>query len=128
MKIIENADSGNSPKNNFVQNLEIAISKSDFDFIEDSTSEDLEWEVCGHGTYKGSHAVSSALKALNLISAKELTIEYVLSHGKTGASKSLRASGEGNSQYVSHFFRFSSAKGVQVSRITSMVANSANDT
>ena len=121
MKIIENKDCGNSPKNKFVQDLEIAISQSDASFLQASTSEDLEWIILGIDRFKGHSSIPLVLKALKLISAEKLSINHVLSHGKTGASQSERIAGNGLSQNVSNFFQFSSAKGDKVSKITTMV-------
>ena len=121
MKINKNKDCGNSPKNKFVQNLEIAISQSDASFLKESTTEDLEWIILGIDRFEGHPSIPLALKALKLISAEKLSINHVLSHGKTGASQSERLAGNGLSQNISNFFQFRSAKGDKVSKITTMV-------
>ncbi|MCI5106399.1 MAG: hypothetical protein MRY76_06785 [Pseudomonadales bacterium] len=127
MKTIKSRDCGNSPKNSFVQDLEIAIAESDFGFLAKSVSEELQWEICGIGTFNGSSSIPEALDALNLMQADQLSIEFALSHGKTAASQSLRTRGLSDSQYVSNFFKFSSAKAIQVSRIVTMAIQRSNN-
>jgi hypothetical protein len=44
-EIIRSTDCGNSPKNKFVENLEVAFAQRDTDFLLDSVADDVHWNI-----------------------------------------------------------------------------------
>ena len=76
---------GNSPKNELLRDLTIAFVKNDRDFFMDWMSDDLVWEIVGEKKFEGKDAFEDALIMKMKDKITELTLENVITHGKTGA-------------------------------------------
>lgn len=57
-EIIRSADCGNSPKNMFVENLEVAFAQRNTAFLLQSVTDDIHWNIVGEGprVYRGHPA------------------------------------------------------------------------
>lgn len=121
MNIIRNDHCDNSPKNNFIQETAIAIQKTDTEFLRLSFTDDVQWAVTGKGVFTGHNNIPNALEALDLKPAEEVSAEFILAHGKNGASLIRRTASDGTVKYISSYFRFTSAKGKQIAEITTLM-------
>ena len=52
-RVITSEDCGNSPKNIFVQDLTIALTKRDSKFILDNVTDDIRWNIVGDKLIEG---------------------------------------------------------------------------
>lgn len=113
--ITKSPDCGNSPKNQLLQNLVIALACADFATIHRLVAEDVCWLPAGKQPVSGVAAVCKAITRHGL--ASRLVIEHVVSHGKAGSVNGVVEFG-GKARAFCHVFEFSSAKGTAVSCIT----------
>ena len=119
MTIIERSkDCGNSPKNQLVEDLTVAISTGDGQTASHLITDDAQWKILGGEVFDGREAILQALELTDSNSVLRLTIWHVLSHGKTGAANGtiLYQNSERN---FCHVIEFANAKGISVRAITS---------
>jgi hypothetical protein len=118
-RILRSKDCGNSPKNKLLEELEIAIAKSDIEFILNVVTDDVHWNIVGH---KSSHGAREFIEALRKVSqtseVTELAIHHVVSHGKAGSVNGARKHKDGMIYDFCTIYEFSNAKGTSVSGIT----------
>lgn len=115
-KVHLNQACGNSPKNQLLQELTVAIAKADFDAISRIVTEDVRWSPVGR---KPVHGVGSFCRAIARYGpASMLRVDQVISHGKSGAVNGVVTFAE-KSRGFCYVVEFRSAKGQEVSGITS---------
>jgi hypothetical protein len=118
MRILRSKDCGNSPKNQLVENLAVALSTGDRRTVSELVTDDVRWSIVGADVFHGREAALQELERVNGDSIVELTVEHVVTHGKSGAVN-------GTIKYRSRtrafcdVFEFGNAKGTSVSQITS---------
>jgi hypothetical protein len=120
-KIIANEDCGNSPKNIFVQSVTIAFVKGDTQFLLNSVTEDIRWNIVGGKVIEGKAAFAKALEQRAKHKALELSVGHVLTHGKAGAVNGVLKFKGGVSQSFCDVYEFNGAKGTSIKEITSYV-------
>ena len=76
-------DCGNSLRNRTLQDLAIAIAVADSHLITQLVTDDVLWRPIGSKSVSGADAVSRGLARYG--PAAVLTLEHVISHGRTGA-------------------------------------------
>jgi hypothetical protein len=79
------ADCGNSPKNQFVEQLAVALLLGDRATLEASLSENLLYERAGDETSLGKAELLAGKHLPADETLASLEIEHVLSHGRVGA-------------------------------------------
>lgn len=109
------ADCGNSPKNQRVQTLAVALESRDVDELLSWLVPGVEWRHPG-GTVSGAVAVVERLRSLD--GPVAVTIDRVTSHGKIGAANGYTRN-DGAEQRFCHLLVFSSVSCKAVSRIES---------
>jgi hypothetical protein len=107
---------GNSPKNQLLQNLVIALARADVSEISELVTSDVRWLSVGRKAVSGAEAVSKAITRYG--PATRITIDQVISHGKAGAVNGVVEFGRKRRAYC-YVFEFGSAKGSNVRGITS---------
>ena len=113
---LRSADCGNSPKNQFVADLTVALVRSDFELVRQSVTAQVQCHWVGHAVISGRDAVVAQFTAL-LRAVEETEIYHVLTHGKTGAvTGAHQRSGKVYDFCV--VFEFTNAKGTQVQAMT----------
>lgn len=121
-KVIRRADCGNSPKNLLVEALAIALETSNSTRVGKLVSDDVRWLRVGHGAViDGKESVRLELSAPERQSPLTVTIEHVLSHGKSGACSGTVTLAADSTSAFCHVFEFASAKGDRVAAITSFI-------
>lgn len=117
-EMVLSEDCGNSPKNQFVSDLTIAMAQGDIQFILDKVSDDIYWEVAGRGITQGKNLLTRELKHLGEDPVEQLAIHHALTHGKAGAVNGTKTLKSGKKIAYCLVFEFNGAKASSVKRIT----------
>jgi hypothetical protein len=84
-KIVRSTDCGNSPKNQLIENLAVALSTGDRRTVTGLVTDDVQWNIVGGESWRGREAVLQALQDVGGKSIVQLTVLHVVTHGKAGA-------------------------------------------
>jgi len=117
-KIVRSKDCGNSPKNQLVENLAVALVMGDHRTVSQLVTDNIYWSIIGNEAIKGRGAVLQALPVVNDTPEATLTVLHVVTHGKAGAVNGTFQHPAGSMSFC-EVFEFSNAKGTSVSRISS---------
>jgi hypothetical protein len=107
---------GNSPKNQLLHDLAIALASADTPRLAAIVTEDVRWLPVGNKPVSGTDAFCRAVTRFGPATA--ITIEHVVSHGKAGAVNGVVEFGRKQRAFCL-VVEFNSAKGSEVSKITS---------
>ena len=119
IKIVRSKDCGNSPKNKFVEELEIALAKRDVEFLLNSVTDDIHWNIVGQKSVRGRDAFLEALKRIPRPSeVTEIFIKHVVTHGKAGSVNGVCRRKDGKTYGFCTVYEFGNAKGANVREIT----------
>jgi limonene-1,2-epoxide hydrolase len=118
-KVIIGEDCGNSPKNIFVQELTIALAKSDTKFIQSNVTDDVRWNLVGDSLIEGKEKIMEMLEQMKDDKAEELTIHHIATHGKAGVVDGTIKFKNGNTVAYCNVYEFSNSKGTSVKEIIS---------
>lgn len=120
-KIVSSPNCGNSPKMEFLKEFNIAFAKGNVEFIVESVTDDIVWNIIGDKKIEGKETFAKELEKMKSKNATELIIDQILSHGKEGASNGIIKMQNGKEYAFSDFYKFKGAKGGQIKSITSYV-------
>ncbi len=118
MEIIRSQSCGNSPKNQLVENLTIALFTGELQSQLELVTDDVQWNNVGVNSLCGQQALLLELETIRRRVIRKLTIGHAISHGKAGAV-------QGEIQYETtkegfcFFYEFANIKGTSVRLITS---------
>lgn len=84
-KIDVQADCGNAPKKEFLRDFIIAFFRADTDFILNSVSDEIVWDIFGDKRIEGKSAFTEALNEMSTFESGGLTIHHIITHGKEAA-------------------------------------------
>ena len=107
-------DTGNSPKNKFVQ--EIAVALETGVFLKDGFGDSLTWimndqhPVSGDALREAIHAVERPVS---------ITVDHAISHGKVGAANGEAVMKDGRVRRFAHIMNFTNTKANIVAKIDS---------
>lgn len=118
-KIIFGSNCGNSPKMEFLKQLNIAFAEGNVAFLMENVTDDIIWNIIGDKKIKGIEAFSEELEKMKSVKASELILDQILSHGKEGAANGVMIMENGKQYAFSDFYIFQSAKGEKIKAITS---------
>lgn len=85
-KINIQADCGNSPRKEFLKELNIAFAKGYADFIVEHASDDIVWTIYGDKKIVGKEAFSKEVHAMKQYTADEMILHSVITHGRDAAA------------------------------------------
>lgn len=120
-KIISSPNCGNSPKMEFLKEFNIAFVKGNVEFITESVTDDIVWDIVGDRKIEGKEKFREELEKMKSEKATELRIDQILSHGKEGATNGIIKMQNGKKYAFSDFYKFKGAKGSKIKSITSYV-------
>ena len=120
-KIVSSPNCGNSPKMEFLKQFEIAFAEGRVDFLIESVTDDIVWDIIGDRKIEGKGEFVRELEKRKEEKTTELLLHQILSHGKEGAANGILTLQNGNKYAFSDFYQFSSAKGTKVKLITSYI-------
>ncbi|HEU4745142.1 MAG TPA: nuclear transport factor 2 family protein [Anaerolineales bacterium] len=120
-------DCGNSPKNIFVQEITIALTKGDLKSLLNSVTDDIRWNVVGDRVIQGKDSFAEDLEEKKRDKAVELNLDHIATHGKAGAADG-RIIRKSKKKYAfCHVYEFSNAKGIaRKSPPTELKSNKTN--
>ena len=117
--IVSSPNCGNSPKMAFLKEFIVAYANGDQNFLKESVTEEIVWNMIGEKKAEGKENVIREVKERTSLKVHELVIDQVLSHGKEGAVNGEFKLENGKSAAFSYFFIFQGAKGTKIKTITS---------
>lgn len=85
-KINIQADCGNSPRKEFLKELNIAFAKGKADFIVEHVSDDIVWTIYGDKKIVGKEAFGKEIHAMKQYSADEMTLHSIITHGRDASA------------------------------------------
>ena len=121
IKINIGPDCGNSPKKQFLKELNIAFAKSDSDFLIASVTDKIIWDIIGDKKIEGKENFVEEQEKMKSQKVSELIVERILTHGKEGAVSGIMKMSNDKKFAFSDFYEFSGAKGAKVRAITSYI-------
>ncbi len=121
IKINIGPDCGNSPKKQFLKELNIAFAKSDSDFLIASVTDKIIWDIIGDKKIVGKENFVEEQAKMKSQKVSELIVERILTHGKEGAVSGIMKMSNDKKFAFSDFYEFSGAKGAKVRAITSYI-------
>ncbi|MFS0728106.1 hypothetical protein [Paenibacillus sp. 1P07SE] len=107
---------GNSPKNQLVEEMAIALITGNGELLLNTLAEEAVVRVIGQEDYPAS-AVTEGATAV--ASVKEVTVDHAISHGKIGAASGSWQTEDGQSFAFSDHYEFTSSKGTQIRLVSS---------
>lgn len=117
-KINRSQDCGNSPKKQFLENVEIAIAKNDIEFQLNKVTADIHWQNVGQKPVIGPEALAEALKGNYLFSeVEELTVDHVFTHSSAGSANGVRKYKDGKTYDFCTVYEFGNAKGTTIRKV-----------
>lgn len=121
LKITGNTSCGNSPKMEFLKEFNIAFAKGDVEYLANSVTDDVCWEVVGKRKIEGKEEFVKTLETMAGHEAIQLKFDKILSHGKQGAVNGIMKMADGGSYAFADFYEFSNAKGEKIKTMISYV-------
>lgn len=120
-KISVSTDCGNAPKKEFLKEINIAFAKGNSDFLTESVTDKIVWDIVGDKKIEGKEKFTEELEKMKMKKASELILDRILTHGKEGAVSGIMRTQNGKKYAFSDFYEFSGAKAAKVKSITSYV-------
>lgn len=120
-KIVSSPNCGNSPKMEFLKDFNIAFAKGNVEFLIDSVTDEIVWNIIGAKKIEGKENYAEELKKMKEAKATELILDQILSHGKEGAANGIIKMQNDKKYAFSDFYIFHGAKGSKIKSITSYV-------
>ncbi|WP_051687206.1 hypothetical protein [Microbulbifer sp. HZ11] len=117
VKISGSKDCGNSPKNQLVEKVAIAIEVGDLSFLKEYLDDEIIWERSDNLLAEGQEVSDHIEQRKNKLSS--VTITHVISHGKIGAVNGVSTNNQGEQIHFCHVIAFSSVKFTRISRLCS---------
>ncbi|WP_225586942.1 nuclear transport factor 2 family protein [Algoriphagus sp. Y33] len=102
----------------FLQEFKTACVKEDLEFLTESVTDEIVWNIVGDKKAEGKGNFIHELKKRTSANVDELVIDQVLSHGKGGAINGKITGKNGKSVAFAEFFIFNGAKGAKIKSIT----------
>jgi len=121
-EVMRSTDCGNSPKNRFVEDLEVAFAQRDTGFLLGNVADDVRWNIVSETPIRGKDALKEAIENIPQDrEVTEITINHVVTHGKVGAVNGIiKRKNDTTSEFCS-VYEFSNAKGTDVRDITTYI-------
>ena len=119
MDIDIRANCGNSPKNEFLKELNIAFARAAVDQVMDVVTDDFELKMVGSQLIKGKAALKAMFQQQQEIVMEAISLHNIITHGKEGAVNGEFTMSDGKRYAFADFYQFENVKAKKVSKITS---------
>lgn len=117
-EINRSGDCGNSPKNQLVEDVSVALATADVDALANRVTDEVRWEVVGGLTTRGRSELESTVERSSREEPTVVTVEHVVTHGKAGAVSGRVEFGQRTREFCD-VYEFSNARGTHVRSIKS---------
>jgi hypothetical protein len=117
-EINRSGECGNSPKNQLVENVSVALATADVDALSEWVTDEARWEVVGGPTARGRSDLAAAVERAGREEPTAVIIEHVVTHGKAGAVSGRVAFGQRTREFCD-VYEFSTARGTHVQSVKS---------
>ncbi|MCE7988544.1 MAG: nuclear transport factor 2 family protein [Caldilinea sp. CFX5] len=118
-KVKRSNDCGNSPKNLFIEEMEIAFAQGNREFLANAVTLDIHWTIIGQ---KAAHGIDEFLALLQETVQRaevlEIAIHHVVTHGKAGAVNGVRQENDGKTYDFCTVYEFGNAKGTSIREVS----------
>lgn len=115
--IIPSRDCGNSPKNQFAEQVALALETGDIDFLKETLGQGVRWKTTGRDLV-GCEQFLAQLEITQ--EPSHFQVDHVVTHGKVGAVNDVAESeGPGPVRRFCHVLTFINTKSRTPRRITS---------
>jgi hypothetical protein len=119
-------DCGNSPRQTFLKEFNIAFAKGDADYLIAHVSDSIAWHIHGKKTVSGKDAFSQEIKSMKDNVADEMILHGIITHGKQAAAHGELIIG-GLTYAFCDVYQFAGAKGTILKEIHSYVMAKKGD-
>ena len=119
-KINIKADCGNSPRKEFLKDLNVAFAKGNVDFIVEHANDDIVWTIYGDKKIEGKEAFSREVHAMKQYTADEMTLNTIVTHGRDAAANGEMRMG-GNTYAFCDVYKFTSTTSMVLKEMQSYV-------
>lgn len=85
MKVNCKEDCGNAPLKGMLRDFNIAFGKGDVESIAEKLTDDIVWEMVGEQKFEGKDRVVNELEKMKGYTAEEITLDHIITHGKTAS-------------------------------------------
>ena len=121
-KVICSEDCGNAPKKALLKEVHIAFAEHDTAFILENVTDDIRWHIIGDKLIQGKSEVAAALETMKDEKVEELTINNIITHGKTAAVNGSTTLASGRTVAFCDVYGFDGhGKNAKIKEITSYV-------
>ena len=114
------ANLSNSPRKEFIKDLNVAFASGNAAFIVEHVSDDMLWIIHGDQTHNGKEAFSSAVHKMKEYTADELVIHSIITHGREAASNGEMPMG-GKKYVYCDIYKFTGTTGNTLKEMNSYV-------
>ncbi|WP_059172500.1 hypothetical protein [Bacillus sp. FJAT-27445] len=121
IKFVFPEDCGNSPKKRFLIEFIIAIAKKDIEFIADSVTDHIHWQLVGNTTIIGKDKLADKLKKDFIWKIVEIEVLDIITHGKSGAVNGTFKIEDGRQYAFCNVYNFVSAGKSIVKKIATYI-------
>ncbi|MGO3181894.1 MAG: nuclear transport factor 2 family protein [Aequorivita sp.] len=120
-KITIDIDCENIPEKQFIKEINIAFATGNVQFLTDSVTEKIVWNMIGDRKITGIAQFTEILEEMKEETPLELIVDKILICGKDGAASGVINSQSGKSYAFSDFYEFSDEKCDKLKSISSFI-------
>ena len=110
----------NSPRKEFLKELNIAFAKGNADFIVGHASNDIVWTIYGDKKIEGKEAFREEVHAMKQYTADEMTLLSIITHGMEAAANGEMRMGDKTYAFCD-VYRFTKTTGLELKSMDSYV-------
>lgn len=119
IKVIVPQNCGNSPKINFIKELNISMAKRNLQFLYDHITDDIKWSILGVQKLIGKNKVIKLMEELRDLSILELNLQTIITHGTAGAVNGVVILRDSSRiEYCSIYTFTSNSKNIKIKEMT----------
>ena len=121
VNITVDADCGNSPKQTFIKDFNVAFGEGNIDYLAEHVSDTIVWEMIGDKRIEGKAAFHTELEQMQNTAIAAFIVKSVVTHGKVAAADGEFTIANGEHYAFCDVYEFTNAKGNSIQSIRSYV-------
>lgn len=120
-KISIQPNCGNSPRKQFLRDLNVAFVNGDEEYLLSNISENINWEILGKIKVAGQEDYLNAIMNHKLWKAKELVVDTIITHGPDASVSGTFISSDNSKYAFCDIYRFKGAGGFVINSIATFL-------